>query len=80
MAQGTIPYPRQLQRNGLVMLLIGLVGTVVLAVLHGGLEWMNVGTLFMVFGTVMILVGRVLQARARSRSGAPRTDGAGSAG
>lgn len=66
MAMGRIPYPRQLQRNGLALLLVGVLGTVVLAVLHGGLDWSNIGPFFVVVGALMNLIGRVLQARART--------------
>lgn len=66
MARGAVPYPRQLQRNGLTILLVGVFATVVLAVLHGGLDWINIGPFFMVAGAIMALIGRMLQARARS--------------
>lgn len=66
MPKGAIPYPRQLQRNGLVMIGVGLVGTVVMALLHGGLEWSNIGPMIMIGGTVLVIVGRVLASRART--------------
>jgi len=67
MATAPIPYPRHLQRNGLALLGVGLVGTLMLALLHGGIAWSNIGLLFMVGGAAMIIVGRVLEARARRR-------------
>lgn len=67
MAKAPIPYPRQLQRNGVVFLAVGLVGALLLALLHGGIRWDNVGLLFMVSGAAMIIVGRVLGRRARRR-------------
>lgn len=74
MAKAPIPYPRQLQRNGLVFLAVGLVGALLLALLHGGITWSNIGLLFLVFGAVMIIIGRVLESRTRDRVGARDQD------
>lgn len=74
MAKAPIPYPRQLQRNGLVFLGVGLVGALLLALLHGGIAWNNIGLFFMVCGAAMIIIGRVLEARAR-RTGRDRDPG-----
>ncbi|MGP9845026.1 hypothetical protein [Brachybacterium sp. 107] len=67
MAKAPIFYPRTLQRSGLVFLVGGLVATVVLALLHGGISWSNFGLLYMVGGAAMIIIGRVLESRARGR-------------
>lgn len=69
MAKAPIPYPLNLQRNGVVMLAVGLVGALLLALLHGGIAWSNIGLLYMVGGAAMIIIGRVLERRARRSDG-----------
>lgn len=66
MPKRAIPYSLHLQRNGLVLIGVGLVGTVVMALLHDGLEWSNIGPMLIIAGAVMNVVGRVLASRART--------------
>lgn len=49
------PHWRQLRNSGLAVLGVGIVGTVLLALLHGGLHWTNSGFLVMISGAVIIL-------------------------
>lgn len=51
---------------------VGLVGTVVMALLHGGLEWSSIGPMLIIAGAVMNVVGRALAARARTADVAAR--------
>lgn len=65
-AKDRIPYPRQLQRNGLAFFAVGVVAAIALALLHGGIGWDNFGLLHMVAGVAMVVIGRVMEARART--------------
>ncbi|GAA1298051.1 MULTISPECIES: hypothetical protein [Brachybacterium] len=66
MADGQLSTPRRLQRTGLILCGVGLVGTVVLALVHGGWSSHNTGVIFVLGGLVAFIVGLVQDRLART--------------